>query len=245
MPNAIDVLLVLVFAVLLPLWSHFISWPKHERAVDAGDPRARSRAYVRTILEQWALVIAALVLMLANRRSLDGLWLAMPVGWRNAGFALALVYVALVIVQGRMIAAKPAALTKLRAKLQPLRALIPHTPGEFRLFTLLSLTAGICEEFLFRGYMVWVLKAVMGLYPAALLSMVAFGLAHGYQGGKFGFRAFMAGVAMGVLALATRSLLPSMLLHFMIDLGGGWVTYMAMSRGAGPTPAKVPNGVAA
>src|SRR6516225_10284587 len=98
MPNAIDVLLVLVFAVLLPLWSHFISWPKHERAVDAGDPRARSRAYVRTMLEQWALVVAALVLMLANRRSLDGLWLAMPVGWRNAGFALALVYVALVIV---------------------------------------------------------------------------------------------------------------------------------------------------
>jgi hypothetical protein len=36
-----------------------------------------------------------------------------------------------------------------------------------------------------------------------------------------------------------------MLLHFMIDLGGGWVTYMAMSRGAGPTPVKVPNGVAA
>jgi len=197
------------------------------------------------MLEQWALVVAALVVMLANRRSLGGLWLAPPVGWRNAGFALALAYVALVVVQGRVIAAKPAALTKLRAKWHPLRALIPHTPGEFRLFALLSLTAGICEEFLFRGYLVWVLQAVMGLIPAAIVSMVAFGLAHGYQGGKFGFRAFMAGVVMGVLALATRSLLPSMLLHFMIDLGGGWVTYMAMSRGAGPTPAKVPNGVAA
>ena len=245
MPNAFDVLLVLSFAVMLPLWSHFVVWPKHERAVDSGDLRARSRVYVRTLLEEWAFVIAALVLMFVNRRSLSGLWLAPPVGWRALGFALPVVYVALVLIQGRVIAAKPGVLTKLRAKWQPLRALIPHTPGEYRLFALLSLTAGICEEFLFRGYMVWVLQAVMGLYPAAVVSMVAFGLAHGYQGGKFGFRAAMAGVAMGVLALVTRSLLPSMLLHFVMDLGGGWVTYMAMSRGDAPAPVKVPNGVAA
>ena len=245
MPNAIDVLLVLGFAVVLPMWSHFVSWPKHERAVDAGDPHARSRVYVRTILEQWAFVIAVVGVMLANHRSFDGLWLAPPAGWRALGFVLPVLYVGLVLIQGRAINAKPAALTKLRAKLQPLRALIPHTPGEYRLFAPVSLTAGICEEFLFRGYMVWVLQAVMGLYPAAIVSMVAFGLAHGYQGGKFGFRAAMAGVAMGLLALATRSLLPSMLLHFVIDLGGGWVTYMAMSRGDAPTPAKVPNGVAA
>jgi len=43
MPNVFDVLLVLAFAVLLPMWSHFILWPRHERAVDTGDVRARSR----------------------------------------------------------------------------------------------------------------------------------------------------------------------------------------------------------
>jgi len=243
MPNVFDVLLVLAFAVLLPMWSHFILWPRHERAVDAGDVRARSREYVRTIAAEWALVAAAVVLMIVNGRSLSGLWLAPPVGWRAAGYALPVVYAVLVLVQARAIASKPAALAKLRAKWQPLRALIPHTPGEYRLFALLSITAGFCEEFLFRGYLVWVLQLVMGLIPAAIVSMVLFGLAHGYQGGKFGFRAAMAGVAMGVLALVTRSLLPSMLLHAVMDLGGGWVTYMAMSRGEEPT--RVPNGAAA
>jgi membrane protease YdiL (CAAX protease family) len=150
--------------------------------------------------------------------------------------------VVLIFVQARAIARRPASLVKLRAKLQPLAALIPHTSDEHRLFMPLAVTAGICEEFLFRGYLVWVLQLVMGLYPAAVASMVAFGLAHGYQGGKFGFRASMAGVAMGLLALLTRSIVPGMLLHAAIDLGSGWVTYMAMRGGE---PAKVPNGVAA
>ena len=244
MPNVFDVLLMVVFAVVLPLWTHFVSWPRHARAVDAGDPRARSRVYVRTIVEEWLLVIAAVAISVAGRRSLDSLWLGAPVGWRAwVGFAVPVAYLALVFVQMRMIAARPAALPKLRERLQPLRALIPHTEGEFRRFVPLAVTAGICEEFLFRGYLVWVLAFWMGVIPAAIVSMIVFGLAHGYQGGKFGFRAFGAGVAMGLMALVTRSLLPGMVLHAVIDLSSGWITYSAMRGGA--VPVKVPNGVAA
>jgi membrane protease YdiL (CAAX protease family) len=244
MPNLIDVLLVLVFAVLWPLLSHFVIWPKHVLAVDAGDKSARSRMYVRTLIEEWGLTIAAVALFAANARSFGSLWLGAPSGWRAwAGFALPVGYGVLVILQGLAIGNNVKALTRLRAKLQPLRALIPHTPGEFQLFVPLAVTAGICEELLFRGYLVWVLTFWIGLIPAAIVSMIAFGLAHGYQGGKFGFRAFAVGVVLGVMALVTRSLLPSMLLHAAIDLGSGWITYAAMSRGeAAP---KVPNGVAA
>ena len=244
MPNVFDVLLVLVFAVLIPLWSHFVLWPRHVLAVESGDTRARSRIYVRTLIEQWALVAAAVALCLAGRRSLDALWLGAPHGWRAwVGYALPVAYGLLLLLQGRAIVARPATLTALRAKLKPLRALIPHTPGEYRLFVPLSVTAGICEEFLFRGYLVWVLAFWIGVVPAAIVSMAVFGLAHGYQGGKFGFRAFGVGVLLGVMALVTRSVLPGMLLHAAIDLGSGWITYTAMSRG-GESP-RVPNGVAA
>jgi membrane protease YdiL (CAAX protease family) len=235
MPNALDVLLVLAFAVLLPLYSHFTHWPRHVRSVEAGDPRARSRVYVRTLIEEWLLVAAAAGLMVANARPFSAIWLVPPSGWRLVlGVGLLATYVALILLQSRAIGANPKALTRLRAKLQPLRALIPHTPGELRLFVPLAITAGFCEEFLFRGYLVWVLQLVMGLYPAAVVSMVLFGLGHGYQGGKFGLRAFWVGVAIGVLALVTRSLLPGMALHAAIDLGSGWITYVAMSRGAEP-----------
>jgi membrane protease YdiL (CAAX protease family) len=232
MPNVLDVLLVVGFAVVLALWSHFVSWPRHVRAVDSGDLRARSRIYRRTLIEQWGFALAALALSIAGHRSLADLWLVPPAGWRAwVGFGLPVAYLALALVQGRAIAASPKTLARLRERLQPLRALIPHTPGEFRLFVPLAVTAGICEEFLFRGYLVRVLAFWMGVVPAAIVSMVVFGLAHGYQGGKFGFRAFGVGVALGILALVTRSVLPGMLVHAAIDLVSGWITYAAVSRG--------------
>jgi len=241
MPNVWDVLVVVGFAVVLSMWSHFVSWPRHVRAVDAGDAHARSRIYLRTLIEEWAFALAALGLSIANHRSLSDLWLAPPVGWRAwIGFALPIVYVALMLVQGRAIAASPKTLTRLRERIQPLRALVPHTSAEYRMFVPLAVTAGICEEFLFRGYLVWVLAFWMGVVPAAIVSMVVFGLAHGYQGGQFGLRAAGVGVALGILALVTRSVLPGMLVHAAIDLSSGWITYAAMSRGAQPSASGAP-----
>ena len=77
----------------------------------------------------------------------------------------------------------------------------------------------------------WVLQHWLGLWAASGASMVSFGLAHAYQGRQFGVRAFFTGVAMGVLALATGSLLPGMVLHALVDLGGGSITYMVMRGG--------------
>jgi len=244
MPNVWDVLVVVGFAVVLSMWSHFVSWPRHVRAVDAGDVHARSRVYLRTLIEQWGFALAALALSIANHRSPSDLWLAPPVGWHAwFGFGLPVAYVALALAQGRAVVASPKTLARLRDRIQPLRALIPHTPGEFRWFVPLAVTAGICEEFLFRGYLVWVLAFWMGVVPAAIVSMVVFGLAHGYQGGTFGLRAFGVGVALGILALVTRSVLPGMLVHGAIDLVSGWITYAAVSRGE-ESGAKAPVSVA-
>ena len=230
MPNGLDVALVAVFAAVWPLLEYFWRWPAHVRAVDAGDPRARSRAYVSTLVMEWLLAAAVLALALAFRRPAAWFGLTMPGGWRLAlGFGLPLVYAVLVTLQGRTLSARPKSLARLRVKLQPLRALIPHTPGELRLFAPLCFTAGFCEELLYRGYLVWALRPAIGLYPAAAVSMVMFGLAHSYQGARFGLRAFYAGVAMGVLALVTRSVVPGMVLHALVDLAGGWITYQAMN----------------
>jgi membrane protease YdiL (CAAX protease family) len=92
----------------------------------------------------------------------------------------------------------------------------------------LSFTAGICEEILFRGYLIWMLTPWLGLLGAAAVSAVMFGLAHGYQGGKFGPRAFYAGFVMTAFVLATGSIIPGMVLHALVDLVGGYAAYMAL-----------------
>lgn len=238
MPGWLDVALVTLFAVVWPLAEYFWMWPRHVRAVERGDPNARSSAYVRMMLEQWTLAAMVMALTFAYSRPLSTLWLQPPAGWRlGLGVLLPLAYGVLIAIQGRALTAKPDALARLRTKLAPLRPLIPHTLAEFRLFVPISFTAGICEELLFRGYLVWVLRAWIGLVPAAVVSMVVFGLGHAYQGFKFGVRAFFAGVFMGLLALVTGSILPGMALHALIDLGSGWVTYLAMRSGDAPEPA--------
>jgi membrane protease YdiL (CAAX protease family) len=238
MPGWLDVALIVLFAAVWPLLEYFVLWPRHVRAVAAGDPRARSRAYTYTLWQEWLAAAAAVAVMLHAGRPLSALWLLPPHGWRLwLSVALPLAYGALVLMQGRALSARPAALTKLRERLQPLRALVPHTPGEYRLFVPLSFTAGFCEELLFRGYLVWVLQAWIGLWAAAGVSVVLFGLGHAYQGWKFGVRAFLAGVAMGGLALLTGSLLAGMALHALIDLGSGWITYAAMREPEAERPA--------
>jgi membrane protease YdiL (CAAX protease family) len=115
-----------------------------------------------------------------------------------------------------------------RAQIDPLRPLLPHTSAEWQAFTPLAVTAGICEEVLFRGYLVWLLTPWLGLYGAAGVSMVIFGVAHSYQGPSFALRAFLAGVVMGALALVTGSVLPGIVLHAIVDMAGGYLGHVAL-----------------
>lgn len=230
MPGTTDVLFALVFAVLWPLWNHFIDWPRHLRAVAAGDPRARTRLYRQTILEQWALAAVAIALTVIYARSATTLGITAPAGWRLwAGIALPVAYGVLAVAQIRALRGRPAAsLVRTRASLEPLRPLIPQTEGEFRWFVPLSITAGICEELLFRGYLIWMLTPWFGLFGSAVASAVVFGLAHSYQGGKFGTRAFVAGFVMTGLFLVTRSIIPGIVLHALVDIVGGYVGFMVL-----------------
>jgi membrane protease YdiL (CAAX protease family) len=100
-------------------------------------------------------------------------------------------------------------------------ALLPRSPLERRLFAVVGVTAGVCEEWLYRGFFLAVLAAVVPGLPAALLVLlaaVAFGVAHAYQGLP---GVLTTGVLGGVLAavyLSSGSLLLPVLLHALIDL---------------------------
>jgi membrane protease YdiL (CAAX protease family) len=100
-------------------------------------------------------------------------------------------------------------------------ALLPRTAAERRLFTVVGLTAGICEEWLYRGFFLAVVAAVAGDLPTWVLvglAAVAFGLAHAYQGRAGVVLTGLLGGVMAALYLGTGSLLLPVLLHAAIDL---------------------------
>ncbi len=98
------------------------------------------------------------------------------------------------------------------------RALFPHGRAEVIAYLVLALTAGICEEVMFRGYLQAQLSAWFRRPGAALLSQgLVFGAAHGYQGPKRMVVIAVYGVLFGLLRNWRRSLRPGMAAHFLQD----------------------------
>ena len=111
----------------------------------------------------------------------------------------------------------------LRAPLQSLaQRILPQSPRELALFCVLAVTAGVCEEFLYRGFAMAAL-ARTGLPSAAVvvISAVMFGLAHLYQGrGGFG-GTLILGLLFGYGRLSLGTLIPVVAWHIGVDLVAG------------------------
>jgi membrane protease YdiL (CAAX protease family) len=117
-------------------------------------------------------------------------------------------------------------------------ALLPRTAGERRLFTVVGVTAGVCEEWLYRGFFLAVVSALAGGLPTVLLvvlAALAFGLAHAYQGGVGIVTTGLLGGIMAAVYLETGSLLVPVLLHAAIDLRFLLVPARALPAGRGAT----------
>lgn len=83
---------------------------------------------------------------------------------------------------------------------------------------LLAPTAALCEEFLYRGYLMTQLSLWFHSPPWAWgASSVAFGLAHSYQRINGMIRASLLGALLAYPVLRLGSLGPSMAAHFLID----------------------------
>ena len=96
--------------------------------------------------------------------------------------------------------------------------LLPHVSVEMVLWIALSVTAGICEETLYRGYLQRQFMALTKNVPAGiLLSAAAFGAAHSYQGFHLAAVIGLEGAMLGALAHWRRSVRPGMIAHAWKD----------------------------
>jgi uncharacterized protein len=227
MPTVIDLIIVFAFSVAFLAWEHFVAWPRIRAAITSGDRGARTRAYRTIMIVQWAFaILIAVRCEMAGVRS-GALGITMPAGWRLVtAMVLILAAAALFRGQARAIAKIPAEKRaqlreRLKTSIGDARLILPRTSSEGRWFAALAVTAGCCEEFLYRGYAVWALRAWLGLWGAAAISVVLFGLGHSYQGRRGAVRSTVVGAVLTLVVLITGSILPAVVLHAIVDLGGG------------------------
>jgi membrane protease YdiL (CAAX protease family) len=198
------------------------------------DPDARRSFYVRLLILEWGLAVLALVVWLATPGVDAGqVGLRWPQQWPGPVTGLVVLLVlAFVVVSTRALrggalleAADPVRRPGEGRHSEPAGhatlALLPRTAGERRLFTVVGITAGVCEEWLYRGFFLAVVAALAGGLPTGVLVVVAalaFGLAHAYQGRVGVLTTGLLGGVMAALYLQTGSLLLPVLLHALIDL---------------------------
>jgi membrane protease YdiL (CAAX protease family) len=98
---------------------------------------------------------------------------------------------------------------------------IPH-PANFLegfLAVAVAISAGICEEIVFRGYLQRQFLALTGSAAVAVLvQAIVFGVPHVYQGLRLAMMASLYGILFGVLALWRRSLRPGIMAHAWSDV---------------------------
>lgn len=96
--------------------------------------------------------------------------------------------------------------------------LLPSTTTERLLWLAVALTAGICEEAVFRGYLQRQLQAWTRNVPAGIfLSSIVFGTVHAYQGWRLMIIIWLLGAMLGILAFWRGTVRVGMISHAWQD----------------------------
>lgn len=193
------------------------------RQLRAGARVSRRQMYVSSILSLWLLAIATVATASAGGYGADDLAIR-PISWERLALwaAGATIIGEAVVLAGNMSGAQIS---------DTLRDLLPVTRSDRALFVVVSATAGVCEEIMFRGFLIMTLTAatqspVLGVTLAA----VAFGVVHAYQDAAGVAVASLLALVLTVPVLITGSLYPSIVAHFAIDIIGGFWLGPALLR---------------
>ena len=221
--------LYVALIVLALAADNYLLWPSFERRLLQDPSAARSWLWRRWVLLLWLLAIVGALAWVVGGRSPATLGLGVPVGWQLAMAILPIVaLVGLQANSARAITRLKGPKDTLRSRLGPLEKVMPHTQAELAWFTGVSLTAGICEELVFRGYLLGILQPHLGEWGAAAVSLVLFAAGHIYQGRTGIVRSAVLGAAITAFVVLTGSLWPAIVLHVLLDATGGLIGWLIL-----------------
>jgi len=102
--------------------------------------------------------------------------------------------------------------------------LMPRSLIEALAFSALAVTAAVCEEFIYRGFVYAALQSLSGSVAVAIVvSSALFSLAHLYQGRRGLISTFILGLAFAISRWVTGNLIAATVTHLVVDLLAGYV----------------------
>jgi uncharacterized protein len=240
---------VLTAVVVAWLVINAIAGPRTYRRLVAAEGRLNLIRFYSTNLVFGWLGVALVLAVLATSPGVTAaqLGLALPSGefaWLAVGTAG--YFVVLSLVSRRRTMRRYARGKPIRAP-RSIVALLPRTGAEQRLAVGVAITAGISEEFMFRGLLIAAGVGLAGLPVAwsALIAAVLFAVAHLYQGPSFILPALI-GLTFTIVYVMSGSLLPGIVAHIAMDVAALTIPAHVIIRpapdaaAAPPDPSTVP-----
>jgi membrane protease YdiL (CAAX protease family) len=199
----------------------------HAGGAASGQLASHSQAipiYLTAIVMDWALFYYCWVGVHRRGGSLWSLSGGRWTSWRGVAVDLAIALPFWIVWEG---AAYAVATLLGPSSAKSVDSLLPHSLFEILLWSATCVTAGICEEIVFRGYLQRQLHALGGSIAAAVASQgVIFGIFHGYQGWKNVITISVLGILFGLLAAWRKNLRANMIVHAWADFWEGWLKFL-------------------
>ena len=237
----VDHIFIVLLFIVQPIYGAY-SYRRYVAKVEAGEAEDRIKLYKETIALEWvafAVVAGAWTLL---SRPIAELGFVTPGGSGFWGGAAALALVTAYLVYSVFAAKKMSNADKSKQidALGKLRYIAPQNSHDYRYFISVSITAGIVEEFLYRGFAFWYLAHFMPIWAVVVVSSVAFGLGHSYQGVSGMVRVTLIGLAFGAFYVWTGSIWLPMLAHAILDIvQGAAIVEVFRKPDSSPQPAPV------
>jgi len=242
-------LLTLAIAVVYPV----LGWMRFRRLERRPDPlprREKLMLYFSIVVSQWTLVGAVAVVLGGAGRSLVDVGLGVgPSLVRTIGLAVGPLAGFALMSYFTIRSLSRATSGDLPPHVARAGRILPRDAAEVWGFIPVALTAGICEEILYRGWLPWALSGFLGrAWVGFAVAALFFGFGHLYQGRNGVVITGILALGLGAITLFTRSLLPGMALHIAIDLVNGIAVGAALARMARgrrlepPAPAALESG---
>jgi membrane protease YdiL (CAAX protease family) len=193
----------------------------------AGGQIQKSYLYIRLMVNLWIPAFFILLLSAAKRITPNNYGLCWFKPYNNSyllyiSLVIALIY--FIYLSYSLVALRINAIKKVIINQNlpdTIKALLPVTRKEKLVWVFTSITAGIIEELIFRGFFFYLMGNLFpGLNIFIILGIAAliFGIGHIYQGLMEAVKPMFLGLVYGVFYIAFGSIIPCIILHAMQDL---------------------------
>ena len=176
--------------------------------------------YLRVAMMEWILLAYLIVGIRRYGRSVGSILNAGSEGPRR-WFSLIAFGIAATVLWMALGAMLMAALHPTVDELRSVQSFLPHGMNEKAGFVVLTLTAGFCEEFIYRGYLQQQFRALTGSLTVGIVFQTGlFAILHATLPWKFVVSVTVMAVFLGVLVAWRKTLIPAMIVHTIVNLFG-------------------------